>query len=207
MNPKKDVAVICCPVCRGKLTEKRSFYVEKILDKMFKKCKHDNCSYKTSDESLIKIHEPRCRQRLVPCGHCDARISLLKLTQHLEEVHNRAPIGKEDPATLRAQIPISFTQPGMWRLSIQGTSVQFYLHLTPLDNYVMLVWVSCSLPESGARFYQYTVSVTGPNSSYYTGKMQCVSCDIQPSNVEKSGRGLHWIKQIACEALVSIQRI
>ena len=206
MNPPEDFAVICCPVCQGKLTEKRSLYVEQILDKLPEKCMHDNCCFKTFDRALLKTHEDMCQQRLVPCGHCDTRISLKMLTQHLDSAHNRAPISKEDPIALGTAFPIRFAHTGMWRLSVKDTGIHFFLHLTPLDNYVMLVWVSCSLPESKAKNYQYSVNVTGPNSSY-TGHSPCVSCDVLPSDVKKSGNGLHWIKQISCDALVTVQRI
>ena len=158
----------------------------------------------------MKLHEDMCQNRLVPCDHCDTRISLRMLTQHLESAHNRAPISKEDPIALGTRFPIRFAHTGMWRLSVEDSGIHFYLHLTPLDCEgqleIMLVWVSCSLPESKATSYQYTLKVTGPNSSY-TGHGSCVSCDVLPSEVKKSGKGLHWIKQISCDALVSVQRI
>ena len=206
MNPEEELAVICCPVCKSKLTEKRSLYVEQILEKLLKKCKHDNCDFIMSKEIR---HEAKCRHRLVPCGNCDTWISLLSLTQHLGEVHNRVPIGKEDPITLGTRFPIRFTflLTGMWRLSIRDTADQFYLHMNqyPLDNDYMLVWVSCSLPEPEAANYTYTINVSGPKSLCYTRKMHVVSCDVYPRNVKRSNMaGVRCVERV-CNAFITIQ--
>ena len=196
MNPQEDLAVICCPVCQGKLTEKRSFYVEKILNKMIKNCK--NCDFKTTDKDLANVHEAMCEHRLVPCDHCNNRICLSKLTQHLDEAHKHPPM----VALISTRFPIGFNHSGMWPLSVKDISHQFYLHLTSLDDGVMLVWVSCSLPSPGADNYRYTVNVTAPWP--YKLRGQCVSCDASACEVKKMGKAVYVFKEAASAAWISL---
>ena len=56
-----------------KLTENRSFVIEKIIDKFPKTpCKFEGCSFNKADRELVIYHEIGCANRLVACGLCES---------------------------------------------------------------------------------------------------------------------------------------
>ena len=85
-----------CPVCRAKLSGKRSLLLENLVETVDlpKKinCRHGGCNFKRSDEDVVKMHEEECENRDVPCGLCDAKISLKGMGEHATKTHARSAL-------------------------------------------------------------------------------------------------------------------
>ena len=57
-----------CPTCRGKLTDKRNFPLEQILNQLDKKkCKFDGCKFEKNSLELVTRHEENCSHRTFKC--------------------------------------------------------------------------------------------------------------------------------------------
>jgi len=90
-----------CPVCRGNLTDKRNWTVEKLLESAFEKtsCKFEECNYKKADKSRVERHEKEdCPHRKIVCFHCEddnvnqeeekeVEVTLSKMADHLVKEH------------------------------------------------------------------------------------------------------------------------
>ena len=74
-----------CPVCRGRLANRRSIGLEAMVDRLPNKvsCQFDGCVFKKSDGAAVKKHEEDCSHRYVPCAKCDAKVGLQGLAEHV----------------------------------------------------------------------------------------------------------------------------
>ena len=63
--------------------------VEKILEKLpLTRCKYEGCAFAKADTDLVTAHEEgECGQRLVPCGLCNARVTVARIPDHLADQH------------------------------------------------------------------------------------------------------------------------
>jgi len=198
----------CCPICRGELTDKRSYLMEKMLEKLPKMtCKHDDCDFKRAEENLVEEHEVECQYRPVFCGMCDEQVGLNRLTHHLDEAHGmkKTCLGAmEFAVTVHCKheaMPESVCyekEKVIFPIDID-TKDQFYLNFTPLGHDMRLMWVSCSLSGEKAMGYKYSIAMTGSEHSF-SGQRRCVSCDVSHREVKKSKSGLLWDKALINES-------
>ena len=86
-----------CPTCRGKLTKKRNFPLEQILNQLDKKkCKFDGCKFERNNQALVTQHEENCEYGTFKCKWseygCDFVASTKTLvTDHEEDCERNLP--------------------------------------------------------------------------------------------------------------------
>jgi len=122
-----------CPICRGQLTEKRSFVIEKIIDKFPKTpCKFEGCSFSKADRELVIYHEIGCANRLVDCGLCEsAQVNLSSLPEHLETVHKRAIFDMPYPGEMELEAPVG----NSWKIQhVVKVKIPEKIRLVPADR-------------------------------------------------------------------------
>ena len=210
--------VVCCPMCRGRLTQKRAYYLEKMLDKLPKvKCRHANCGFKSADKTYVKEHEVECQQRLVACGDCGNWVSLSRLTLHQVKTHKTMTLPKiavrfGEPITSKlTRIPV---RSEMHPLNVQDAWPHFYLNMAPSTPVpanpgpanpdlpkVVMIWVSCSLSAAKAANFQYEITLNGFNICF-SGKRRCVSCDVSHDEMKMSKNAFMWDEELVREAML-----
>jgi len=187
-----------CPICREKLSKKRSNLLEKLVESLPKACcKFQACSYQNSDLQMLKKHEEdQCAHRKIPCGHCHETFSLSKFHDHNFQHQKK----KEDP--------LHFGQEKCYRHIRNNWAVvasQYIVDILPAanrDNHSFLLnwtthqnwlifWVSNCGPKEEAKQYEFSIEVKNrKGEKVYSGARRCVPCDISHEKMKELGCGL-----------------
>jgi len=184
-----------CPVCNGKLTDKRCMMMEKLLDKLPKtKCIYPECSFQRCDPQAVLDHQEDCIHRIVECGNCGEMWAMSSLNQHLETQHDREFYRAVQPKWVWE---ITFMEEGQWMmLGPQNTTlenVSFYYNAVVLDDKNTMEWISYNGPKKDRKKYQFSIEVLStedPMKVVFSCTKFCVPCDISHEDVKGNHLGV-----------------
>jgi len=189
-----------CPVCKGKLTDKRNLLVERMLDRLPKaECVFPECSFKRTDPQLVLDHqEDDCCHRKAPCGICGESVAMSSLNDHLTNMH------REDEAfTLYESWTFDFRSVGQERIhSLEEplNSVSFYFNQMLLNRNCTMMWVSYNGPKKDAQKYQFSIDLLNEQEEMVlSGTRFCVPCDTSRDVVKEKYLGIVIHKDLAKE--------
>lgn len=194
-----------CPVCRGRLTDKRLHMVEKILEKLpLTRCKYDGCAFAKADADLVATHEAgECGQRLVPCpGQCSAKVTVARIPDHLLEQHGVTKTqmtkmiggGETMHIAPRTMVCLNAWKFGFRKIyetiadGVGGSRTSFVLSCTPMeDGASAILWASVVGPRDAADRFLYSVQINkeddGKKRMFFYGARDCVACDVDRRDV------------------------
>jgi len=190
-----------CPVCRGKLTDKRSWSIEKILDKLQKAaCKYEKCSYKKADKARVEGHEEDCEHRLLCCYHCKEYIPLSNMSEHIVGRHKKPSGGWVLHANLSTSWEIPEVADGIAatvsNITIDGKTISFHCNYLLGNPRYLLIWCSHNGSKSDKRTYQFSFSLydgkakdKGKNEVVMTYKGFCHPMDVPLESIKDDMTG------------------
>jgi len=200
-----------CPVCKGELLDVRNRFAEKMLDKLPKTvCKHEGCTFARSDTQIVKSHEEKeCRMKPVKCGTCQKPIALSHLFDHEVAIHQKLPrqitLGEEKHYPIKIPGFVNF------RLRVLITSnndCKFFINLENYDTNLAMCWISFGGTQMEAEDYEYTIKIKNSTEKrdkrryLFTGKRECVSCDVSYEDMKKKGSALFLNKDMLESAAI-----
>jgi len=195
-----------CPVCNGKLTDKRNLMMEKLLDKLPKtKCSFPECSFKRSDPQAVLDHQEDCSHRKATCGTCNESVAMSILNQHLETRHNCKLLRSRKRDWVWGLSFYCVYQKMFLFLGPQNTAlskVSFYTNTALLDDTNAMTWISYNGPKKDREKYQFSIEVlsTGdPKKVVFSCTKFCVPCDISHEEVKEKHLGVIINKALAQE--------
>jgi len=162
-----------CPVCRGNLTDKRIWSVEKILDRVFEKvkCKHEECNFQKADIARVEAHEEDCEHRPLPCYFCKEHFPLSMLAYHLIGRHERplsdgyilnqtenwSCMPRHEFSSSEGKAIIFFT-------IVDGSHMSFFLNYIMIDSRYLMIWCSHNGSKFNKTNFQYTFTLKNGKS-------------------------------------------
>jgi len=194
-----------CPVCGGKLTDKRCHVVEKIVQKLPKVCcKFEGCTFQKTNEEFVLKHEQNCSRRLIPCPYCDIDTAINSCVEHYKSVHDskvtkfRLGVAKRyQTMNLHKIIEIEDDSP----------HPHFKMNSMCLEEGTFFFWISCIGPKNLSKAYKFTLQVSSRQASednkdfIFEGTRRCVPFDISNDEMKATKLclmlGLDEIKEIA----------
>ena len=185
-----------CPVCREPLKNRRNITLENIVEGFPNKieCQYFGCEFQRSNEKLVRDHEMECDIRHVPCAHCDAKISLRGITDHLTKTHMKTILSiKWFPAANSFTINMNARRIQSV-VSLEGNrdSPPFLFNVNSEENSTVIYWLSCVTPQkSAAKKYNYTLQIIAKETKdgmkiISQGTNLCVPCDLPEDKVRES---------------------
>ena len=183
-----------CPVCYGKLTDKRCLMVERMLDRLpKKKCvNYPECSFQRIDHEAVLDHQEDCRHRKAPCGICGHSVPMSNLNNHLKDEHGELPYNTQ-----------------YWQLlfgsethkMLQGPpGDQFYFNKMCLNDHNMMLWVSYNGSRKDNRKYQFSIEVVDEDDQMVLSCTKfCVPCDMSRDVIKDKFLGVVINKDLALE--------
>jgi len=212
-----------CPICRAKLTDKRNWNMEKILEKLPKtSCKFEDCNFQKVDKDIVKEHEDNCRHRLVPCYHCDQQLPLSRLSDHLTGNHemmsnDRYRLNTTDGWWSTVDYVDNDHYVGnvlgmsnVFKANIGGKCMSFYFNSVLVDSKYLLIWGTHNGSKYDNKNYQFTFSLRSGKSNQngkrnvlmtYTGF--CLPMDVSLQSVKDKLLGALVSKQFIMDNVCS----
>jgi len=193
-----------CPVCNGKLTDKRNLIVEKMLDKLpGTKCVYPECSFKRADPQAALDHKEDCIHRRAPCVICEETVPMSSLNDHLTTQHRRKVLQhKIHDEILNSEF--NFLGVDIMKLppNTPIAWVTFYLNSAPFDDNNMMFWVSYNGPKKDRKKYQFKMDLWGDEDGNHIAMSctkYCVPCDVSRSDVKEKHLGVFINRELAKE--------
>lgn len=156
-----------CPVCRGSLTEKRSWSLEKLIGGLKQtSCAFSTygCDYKKVNIARVQSHQEDCQHRRLPCYYCDEKIPLSGMATHLSDNHS-AITRNNHKVEFRNNAVKIWCPTSYWNLKSGTTSVfkvnrwksiTFFLNMLVVDSRYLLIWVTHSGSRHDKAVYRFT---------------------------------------------------
>ena len=211
---KDQVAERICPVCRGRLTEKRNLDMERLLEKIpKKKCKHQSCSFSRSEKELVTEHEGNCPEREVKCAYCPAQTgtkSMSSIHDHLITVHNKeVPNFTMNKWHCGGNSLVPKTGCDVYMLPWKADNISILFNKVWVDKDYCLMWVSVLGTKEEAESLEYSLRIynmrdrNAVKKNYlFWGTMKSVPCDISHEEMKKERIGCGLARKLlekACE--------
>jgi len=191
-----------CPVCRKKLTDRRSIVLEKLVESMpMFYCKHKGCLFKKITSGPVRDHEENeCEWRMVPCGKCGEEVSLTMLDVHLVLNHGcsyGAELELSKARNYQIDLRAIIKDQSVIKVEAQNESLLLFANWLKVDETCLIYWLSYQVPKKDAAKYKYTLKVqsikgdkTGKTTYLYEGTTRCVPCDISHEQMKEAKEGL-----------------
>jgi len=212
---KDQAADRICPVCRGRLTNKRSLGMEKIVAKIpKKKCRYQTCTFSRSEIELVPEHEADCSERDVKCAYCPVSACtqpLSSIQDHLISAHDKklASYSKNKWQTGGWQKLPSKNIEQKSMLTWKIDSIPTLFNTVVVDTDYLLIWVSVLGTKEEAENLEYSIRIynekdrNAEKKKYlYQGTMRCAPCDISHEDMKKCRLGFFLSRTLmekACE--------
>ena len=199
-----------CPICRGKLTDKRSHALENLIKKLPKaSCRNDGCSFSDSDEELVRKHaEEECNYRIVACL-CEEQVKLNNLVSHCKSAHQSqrpkslepmklsyfrkvrtliSPLKRGEGTTLGVVAPYEV------KVNNGKKNAVFLMNWT-IERNCLIFWMSFVGPKAEAKNFKYSIKIRNfhnvASTEYvYEGARACVPCDISQAEMKEQRCGI-----------------
>jgi len=182
-----------CPTCRQPLADRRSLGLEQLLEALLKKCSFKDCTFKATTKAAMEKHKEDWH-RTVPCAHCDEKIGLKALEEHLEKEHdimrfNYGGLSEVNHFWLGKNYSEWNMDQCVWvDEGGNGQSPQFVCNWLTTNKGAIMCWFSLLGPKADAKAYKYTVRVeTSETSAEYLFECtrRCEPCDLSHEEVER----------------------
>jgi len=180
-----------CPVCKANLSNRRNLTSEKIVEKLPKvQCKLEGCSIKKSEGEAVKRHEENCEYRHIPCAHCDDKVPLKNIAEHVN-VHNgnRTSTLRGFSTSMNARISTTLVN-GQIVYRVEANDQPRFLSNWQVseDGITMYYWIAFVGPKESAKNFMYTLKVGEPNGAgryLFKGTRRCVPCDLSHAEMKQ----------------------
>jgi len=209
---------LTCPICREKLSKKRSNLLESLVEKLPKGCKYRSCKFQNSDMKLLLKHEEdECLHRKIPCGMCDERISMSLFTQHLrlEHFHSNQIDAEDQSEYFGFEL---FFNLNVQNLEEEDGGLQFAYEVdvgsdtggieflinwrTTSDQKCLLFWISNLGPKEEADWFKYSIKIKSDKGDLFEATRRCVPCDISHTEMKDQLCGILMNKNLLREAAI-----
>lgn len=195
-----------CPICRGKMTDKRSHALEKLIERLPQaRCANASCSFKNSDASVVRKHEEEeCEFRMIAC-FCDEQVGVSNIVSHCVSAHGHkktepmkfsyfrrirtliSPLKRGEGAQLGVITPYEVKR-------TVGGSATFLMNWTT-DGNCLVFWMSFVGPKNKAKEFKYSIKIKNfhrvtVTEYVYEGTRACVPCDVSHKEMKEQRCGI-----------------
>jgi len=192
-----------CPVCSGKLTDKRNRIVEKMLEKLpGTKCVYPECTFKRANPKAAMDHKEDCIHRRAPCVICEEPVPMSRLNNHLT-THGRKVMPPPEHDNAETFV-IPYNWQGVFMLKVPPDTpirgVSFYLNSVGYHDNNMMLWVSYNGPKKDRYKYQFQMDLFGDKDGNHIAMSctkYCVPCDVPLSDIKEKHLGVFINKELA----------